>query len=105
MDSYRRVLRHPGALRFSVAALVARLPISMVGLGIVLLVQAETGSYGVAGTVSAAYVLAQAAAAMLHGRLLDSLGQARRPLRGRLRLRGRAVADDAVGRAGAGRGR
>jgi len=76
MDSYRRVLRHPGALRFSVAALVARLPISMVGVGIVLLVQAETGSYGVAGTVSAAYVLAQAAAAMLQGRLLDSLGQA-----------------------------
>ncbi|WP_110181517.1 MFS transporter [Nocardioides solisilvae] len=75
LDSYRRVLRRPGAVRFSSAAVVARLPISMVSLGIVLLVEARTGSYGLAGTVSAAYVLAQAAAALLHGRLLDTLGQ------------------------------
>ena len=53
LDSYRRVLARPGAFRFSSAALVARLPISMVGLGIVLLVEERTGSYGLAGTVSA----------------------------------------------------
>ena len=47
--------------RFSAAGLVARLPISMVGLGIVLLVAAATGSYGLAGAVSAAYVVANAA--------------------------------------------
>lgn len=76
LDSYRHVLRRPGARRFSAAAVVARLPISMVGLGIVLLVEAETGSYGLAGTVSAVYVLAQAAVALVHGRLLDTLGQA-----------------------------
>ena len=75
LDSYRRVLSHPGALAFTSAALVARLPMSMVGLGIVLLVEERTGSYGLAGTVSAAFVLAEAAFAVLHGRLVDSLGQ------------------------------
>ena len=49
----------------------------MVGLGIVLLVEAATGSYGLAGAVSAAYVAAEAGFAILQGRLLDRLGQAR----------------------------
>jgi MFS family permease len=75
--SYRRILAHPGALRFSLTGLVARLPISMVGLGIVLLVAAATGSYGVAGAVSAAYMLSNALFAILQGRLVDTLGQAR----------------------------
>jgi MFS family permease len=75
--SYRRILAQPGALRFSLTGLVARLPISMVGLGIVLLVSAATGSYGVAGAVSAAYMLANALLAILQGRLVDNLGQAR----------------------------
>jgi MFS family permease len=77
LTSYRRVLAEPGTLRFSATGLFARLPISMVGLGIVLLVSAETGSYGVAGAVSAAYMLATAGLAILQGRLVDSLGQAR----------------------------
>jgi MFS family permease len=77
LDSYRRVLARPGALAFSSAGLVARLPISMVGLGIVLLVEARTGSYGLAGTVSAAFVLAEAAFAVLHGRWVDAFGQSR----------------------------
>ena len=75
--SYRRILGHPGALRFSLTGLVARLPISMIGLGIVLLVSAATGSYGVAGAISAAYMIANAGFAILQGRLLDRLGQGR----------------------------
>ena len=75
--SYRRILGHPGALRFSMAGLFARLPISMVGLGIVLLVSAATGRYGVAGAVSAAYMFANAGLAILQGRLLDRFGQGR----------------------------
>jgi len=75
--SYRRILVYPGTLRFSMIGLVARLPISMVGLGIVLLVSAETGSYGIAGAVSAAFMISNAGFAILQGRLLDRLGQAR----------------------------
>lgn len=77
LTSYRRVLAEPGTLRFSATGLVARLPISMVGLGIVLLVSASTGSYAVAGGVSAAYMVANAGLAILQGRLVDGLGQAR----------------------------
>jgi MFS family permease len=75
LSSYRRVLARPGALRFSSAGLVARLPIAMTGLGIVLLVQAGTGSYAVAGGVSAAFMVANAVMAILQGRLIDTLGQ------------------------------
>jgi MFS family permease len=77
LDTYRRILVVPGAVLFSGAGLVARLPMSMVGLGIVLLVEGATGSYGLAGTVSATYVAAEAGFAILQGRLLDRLGQAR----------------------------
>jgi MFS family permease len=66
---------HPGALLFSLTGIVARLPISMVGLGIVLLVESERGSYGVAGAVSAVYLVANAVLAVVQGRLLDALGQ------------------------------
>ena len=77
LDSYRQVLSTPGGLAFSAAAFVARIPISMMGLGIVLLVEAGTGSYGLAGSVSAAYVVANAGLSIVQGRLLDRLGQAR----------------------------
>jgi len=77
LSTYRRVLAHPGAFRFSAAGLVARLPIAMVSLGIVLLVSDATGSYGVAGSVSAAFLLANAVVAIPLGRLVDSLGQGR----------------------------
>ena len=75
LSSYRRVLAHPGALRFSSAGLLARLPIAMTGLGIVLLVQAGTGSYAVAGGVAAVFMVANAVMAILQGRLIDTLGQ------------------------------
>ncbi|MCH1866637.1 MFS transporter [Nocardioides sp. CFH 31398] len=77
LETYRRVLVVPGAAAFSATGLVARLPISMVSLGLVLLVSARTGSYGSAGSVAAAYVLAQAVATIVHGRLSDTYGQAR----------------------------
>ena len=77
LSSYRSVLSRPGALRFSAAGLVGRLPLSMAGLGMLLLVQAETGSYGVGGSVSAAYMVANAVAALPMGRLVDAQGQGR----------------------------
>lgn len=75
--TYRRVLGLPGALVFSLSGLVARLPISMVSLGIVLLVSARTGSYTLAGTVSASYLIANALFAVVQARLVDRAGQSR----------------------------
>lgn len=74
---YRRVLTVPGAWQFSLAGFVARLPLSMVSLGIVLLISLETGSYGLAGTVASAYLVANALVAIAHGRLADRFGQHR----------------------------
>lgn len=74
---YRDVLSTPGAALFSAAAFVARMPMSMVTLGIVLLISSQTGSYGAAGVVSAVYMVAAAASAPVLGRLIDRLGQSR----------------------------
>ena len=68
-------LRPPWRLAFSATGLVARLPISMMTLGIVLLVSTLTGSYALAGQVSAAYIIGNAAFAVPHGRLADRFGQ------------------------------
>lgn len=73
---YRSVLATPGALRFEAAGLVARMPISMIGLAIVLLVVAHTGSYGRAGAVSASFMVATAISSPVLGRLADTHGQA-----------------------------
>ena len=75
LTTYRRVLAHPGALLFSATGLVARLPIAMISLGIVLLVSEARGSYGLAGAVSAAFLLANAVVAILLGRLVDTFAQ------------------------------
>ena len=77
LSNYQRVLSLPGALVFSLAGLVARLPISMISLGIVLLVSTRTGSYSFAGTVSASFLIANAGFAVLQARLVDRLGQHR----------------------------
>src|ERR1700754_3452103 len=74
---YRQVLSVPGALRFSGSALVARLPIAMDTIGIVLLVTDHGRSYGLAGAMSAAYLLAAAALAIPQARLVDRVGQGR----------------------------
>jgi MFS family permease len=77
LDSYRRILGRPGTALFSATGLVARLPMSMVGLGIVLLVSTRTGSYSEAAVVSGAYVVASSLFAIVQGRLVDRFGQSR----------------------------
>lgn len=72
---YGPLLRTPGALRFSLAGLVGRMPISMLGIGTVLLVQDRRGSYALAGLVSAAYALGLAFLGPLISRLVDRRGQ------------------------------
>ena len=77
LTTYRRILAVPGARLFSATGLVGRLPMSMQGLGIVLLVVDVTGSYGYAGSVAGAATIANAVASILQGRYLDRLGQRR----------------------------
>lgn len=72
---YRSVLATPGARLFSAAGFLARMPMSMATLAIVLLVVERSGSYGSAGVISASYMLTAAVSAPLLGRLIDRWGQ------------------------------
>src|SRR6266516_2068599 len=65
------------AWRFSLAAVIGRMPMSMFGLGTVLLISAVTGKYGVAGTVSAVGSLGYAFTSPRVARAVDSHGQRR----------------------------
>ncbi|MBU4213723.1 MAG: MFS transporter [Cellulomonas sp.] len=77
LSPYRDVLARPGAARFSAAGVLARMPMSMVGIGTVLMVQAVYGSYALAGQVSGAYVVAQAVCSPILANLVDRFGQPR----------------------------
>ena len=59
---YGDIFQVPGAWRFSAAGVIGRMPMSMFGLGTVLLISASTGTYGVAGAVAAAGSLGYALA-------------------------------------------
>jgi MFS family permease len=76
-NPYSQLLAIKGTRGFVSAGFVGRLPMSMMGLGTVLLVQSSTGSYGVAGAVAACLAIASSSAAPLVGRWIDRLGQAR----------------------------
>jgi MFS family permease len=81
-SGYFALLRTPGAARFCVSGMIGRAPMSMFGLGTVLLVSASTGRYALAGLVSGAGSIGYAAAAPQVARLADRFGQHRvlRPL-------------------------
>ena len=76
-NPYLEILRVPGALAFSAAGFLARMPMSMFGLGTVLLIAAVTGRYGLAGLVAAAGSVCYALAAPQFARLCDRFGQRR----------------------------
>jgi len=77
LRAYRQVLSDRRAVAFSLAGFVARLPLSMTGIGIVLLVSLTTRSFGQAGLLTAAATLTGAFVAPVWGRATDRVGQAR----------------------------
>ena len=77
LQPYAEIFKIPGAWRFSVAAVIGRMPMSMFGLGTVLLISAVTGKYGVAGAVSAVGSLGYAFTSPRIARAVDSHGQRR----------------------------
>lgn len=76
-NPYREIFRVPGALAFSSAGFVARLPASMVGLGIVTMLSERRGEYAIAGAVAATFALASALITPQVSRLVDRYGQRR----------------------------
>jgi MFS family permease len=76
LSAYRTILATPGAPAFTTAGALGRLPLSMTGLGIVMLISSRTGEYAPAGLVMAVYVVTSAVFAPVQGRWADRLGQA-----------------------------
>ena len=76
-DRFARVLRAPDVVRLLSAAVLARMPIGIDGLAIVLFVRAETGSFASAGLVAGAFGLGTGVTSPLQGRLIDKRGHAR----------------------------
>ena len=64
----------PGLRRALAASIVGRIPIGVATLAILLFLQARTGSFAMAGSATALYVLGLAAVAPFLGRMIDRIG-------------------------------
>jgi MFS family permease len=75
LTKYRAAYAAPGALAFSMAGVLARLPIAIYPIGLVLIVSGRTHAYGFAGVVTGVYVLGGAVGGPVTGVLVDRYGQ------------------------------
>ncbi|MET0684563.1 MAG: MFS transporter [Solirubrobacteraceae bacterium] len=80
MRRYLEILRSPHIGAMFATSLLARLPIGINGLAIVLLVRAETGSFAIAGAAAGALALGTGLAAPFAARLVDGVGRGVMPL-------------------------
>jgi MFS family permease len=77
MRRYAAVLRAPHITALIVMTLLARFPIGINALAIVLYLRAERGSFAVAGIVAGALAAGSGVGAPVQGRLVDAFGQRR----------------------------
>ncbi|MFJ4682590.1 MFS transporter [Streptomyces sp. NPDC091377] len=74
---YSALFAAPGTKSFSAAGFLGRMPLSMMGIGVVTMVSQLTGRYGLAGALSATIALSAAVAGPQVSRLVDLHGQRR----------------------------
>ncbi|MEV7861560.1 MFS transporter [Streptomyces hirsutus] len=74
---YPALFAAPGSKAFSAAGFIGRMPLAMMGIGVVTMVSQLTGRYGLAGALSATIALAAAVAGPQVSRLVDQYGQRR----------------------------
>ncbi|SOD82268.1 MFS transporter [Streptomyces sp. Ag109_G2-15] len=74
---YRALFAEPGTKSFSAAGFLGRMPLSMMGIGVVTMISQLTGRYGLAGALSATIALSAAAVGPQISRLVDRHGQRR----------------------------
>ncbi|UNK27653.1 MFS transporter [Serratia plymuthica] len=76
-NPYLELFSVPGTKAFSLAGLIARLPLSMLGIGIITMLAQLRGSYWLAGAVAATFAFSMALLAPHISRAVDRLGQRR----------------------------
>ncbi|MBN0046523.1 MFS transporter [Streptomyces actuosus] len=74
---YRALFAAPGSKGFSAAGFLGRMPLSMMGIGVVTMISQLTGRYGLAGALSATIALSAAVIGPQISRLVDRHGQRR----------------------------
>ncbi|MFF3942586.1 MFS transporter [Streptomyces phaeofaciens] len=74
---YRALFAAPGSKGFAAAGFLGRMPLSMMGIGVVTMVSQLTGRYGLAGALSATIALSAALVGPQISRLVDQHGQRR----------------------------
>ncbi|MFE2428667.1 MFS transporter [Streptomyces sp. NPDC059373] len=74
---YRAIFAAPGTRGFSAAGFVGRMPMAMLGIGIVTMISQVSGRYSLAGGLAAVFALTEAAAGPQISRLVDRYGQRR----------------------------
>jgi MFS family permease len=77
VSRYAAVLRAPHVAALIAATVLARFPIGINALAVVLYVKAERGSFAVAGVVAGALAAGSGLGAPVQGRLVDAFGQRR----------------------------
>ena len=77
LKPYGTLLHTPGALKFSTAGFIGRMPIAMDSLAIIFIVVAATDSYALAGALTAVGSIVVGAAEVFWSRKADQLGQAK----------------------------
>ena len=80
-SAYTTLFRIPGAMKFSVSALIGRMPISMDSLALIFIVVAVSDSYALAGALSAVASITISIATPFWSRLADRIGQRKMVLR------------------------
>lgn len=76
-NPYFKLFTAPGSKAFSSAGLIARLPVSMTGIGIITMLSQVRGSYWLAGAVAATFAFSMALLAPQIARAADRFGQRR----------------------------
>ncbi|MDR5686163.1 MFS transporter [Morganella morganii] len=76
-SSYRVIFQHPGTKAFSGAGFIARMTVSMMGIGIITMIAQLRDSFFMAGVTAAVYTFSAAFCAPLIARLVDRYGQNR----------------------------
>ena len=77
MRRYAEVLRVPHVAPLIAATLIARFPIGINALALILYLRHATGSFAVAGVVAGGLAAGSGVGAPVQGRLVDSFGQRR----------------------------
>lgn len=74
---YTALFAAPGTKAFTAAGLLGRMPMSMMGIGVVTMISQLTGRYGLAGALSATIALSAAVLGPQISRMVDQHGQRR----------------------------